>query len=120
MTNPVFPTLSQGQDSKLYGIELEDTALKTQMDGGYVVSRAKHTRRPRRSFKTGFTFIPSADKLLLEGFYDSVRGGSVIFDWTDPSTKVVYQVRFAEKLSFAYEGVGSNQKWSVSISLDQA
>lgn len=120
MANPIFPTLAKGQDSKHYGVELEDPAMRTQMEGGYVVSRAKHTRRPRRTFKTGFTGIGAADYATLQNFWDTVRGGSVIFDWTDPITNVVWQVRFAEKLVFKYAGIGNTRLWDVMASFEQA
>lgn len=120
MTNPVFPTTSKGQDSKFYEVSREDPALKTEMEGGYVVSRAKHTRRPRRKFKTGYTGIGNADRVILEGFYDKVRGGSVVFDWKDPIEQTVYQVRFAQPPAFKYAGIGINQLWDVTIELEQA
>jgi hypothetical protein len=119
MANPVFPTLSTGQNSALYGVELEDQSMKTPTDGGYVISRPKHTRKPRRSFKTGFTKLRVEDRELLEDFYESVRGGSVIFDWTDPSTKKVHQVRFEGTLSFKYSGAGRLQFWNVEFALQE-
>lgn len=121
MTNPVFPTMDKDQDSRFYGVELEDVAMKTKMDGGYVVSRAKHTRRPRRTFSTGFSGIGNPDRARLESFYDQVRGGADVFDWTDPIEQKVYQVRFADnKLSFRYVGIGISQLWDVQIRLEQA
>lgn len=120
MTNPVFPTMDKDQDSRFYSVDLEDKAMKSQMDGGYVVSRAKHTRRPRRSFKTGFTGILNADRARLEAFYELVGGGSVVFDWTDPIEQKVYQVRFGAALSFKYSGIGIAQLWDVQIQLEQA
>jgi hypothetical protein len=120
MTNPVFPTMTKAQDSKFYEIAQEDVTMKTAMDGGYVVSRAKHTRKPRRSFKTGFSGILNPDRVRLMDFYDLVHGGSVIFDWTDPIEHVVYQVRFDGPMSFKYVGIGSSQLWDVQFQLQQA
>jgi hypothetical protein len=127
MTNPVFPTLSTGQDSSKYTRALEDVAMKTTMDGGYVVSRAKHTRAPRRTFTSGFTSIRKADKELLEAFYDTVKGGSVIFDWIDPTTQmgvsptpVTYAVRFTGEFKWQYRGIGPTELWDVTFTLEQA
>ena len=120
MTNPVFPKMDKEQDSKFYEISLEDVALKTQLDGGYVVSRAKHTRKPRKTFQTGYSSILNADRARLEAFYAQVRGGSVVFDWTDPIDKVVHQVRFADEMRFQYVGVGVAQLWDVQFKLEQA
>lgn len=120
MSNPVFPTLSKGQDSQFYEMTPEDPALKTQMEGGYVVSRPKHTRKPRRTFKTGFSSITQADYTTLMTFWETVRGGSLIFDWTDPATGTVYQVRFAAQPAFKYVGKGNTRLWDVQMTLEQA
>lgn len=119
MTNLVFPT-DPAQDAKYYEMELEDPALRTQMEGGYVVTRPKHTRKPRRTFKSGCTAITTDQRKVLEGFYDAVRGGSAIFDWADPVTGEVFQVRFKEKITFKYTGVGISQLWDVQFTLEQA
>lgn len=127
MTNPVFPvgSMTSKEDSKMFSVESEDVSMRTPMDGGYVVSRVKHTRAPRKTFKTGFTSIKSADKAILQNFYDNVvKGGSLVFDWTDPSTAssvtpVVYTVRFVGPLLFTYVGLGGSQLWTTSITLEQ-
>jgi hypothetical protein len=120
MPNPIFPTLTNAPDSSKYGLEVEDPSMKTEMDGGYVVSRAKHTRTPRKKFSTGYTMLKNTDRDTLQAFYNTVRGGSVIFDWTDPASLVVYQVRFAAALTFTYTGVGTSQRWDVVLRLEQA
>lgn len=122
MSNPQFPTLSTGSDSALYALELEDVALKTKIDGGYVVSRAKHTRKPRKTFTTGYTDLKPADKTLIQDFYENVaKGGSVVFDWTDPASSTVYQVRFVDgPLQWKYTGIGPTQRWQVQFRLEQA
>lgn len=126
MPNPVFPTLTSGQDSKLYTMTPEDPAIISEMEGGYVVSRPRHTRKPRRTFTTGYTEIREADKVLLENFYDTVRGGSLIFDWTDPQsvmnggTAKTYQVRFQGEVKFVYRGIGKTKVWDVQFTLQQA
>lgn len=137
MTAPNFPVLAKSQDSKYFTVEMEDVALKTKMDGGYVVSRAKHTRKPRKTFKAGYTGISNADKLILQNFYESVGGGSVIFNWVSPIKLVTsvmqqngsqitvtstdsYAVRFVEKMIFQYAGIGNTQMWDVQFSIEQA
>lgn len=118
MTTPFFPPLSTTQDSKFYSVEMEDVALMSQMDGGYVVSRARTTKAPRTTFTTGFTSISNADMQTLQAFYASVMGGSVIFGWNDPITGTTWQVRFIDKkLNFKYTGLGIAQLWDVQFSL---
>ena len=122
MTNPAFPVLSRGQDSKFYTVTQENPALSTKIEGGYVVSRPKHTRKPRKTFTTGFTGLSTNDRATLQAFYDTVRGGSMVFDWQDPITLNVYQVRFQgeDGLQFKYVGMGNQRLWDVSFSLQQA
>jgi len=126
MPNPTFPTLSRGQDSSLYSVELEDVSAATPMEGGYVVSRAKHTRAPRKTFTSGFTDITEADKALLDAFWTTVRGGSVIFDWIDPASAnggapVTYSVRFlGGPLKFDYRGHGPTKRYDVRFTVQQA
>jgi len=119
MTNPVFPKMDKEMDSSLYSVEQEDKSLKTKMEGGYVVSRAKHTRKPRKTWRVGYTALLAPDKKRLMEFYDVVDC-SLIFDWTDPPTQEVYQVRFAATPSYNYKGMGHTQLWDVQLQLEQA
>ena len=119
MSNPQFPTLSKGQDSKHFDFTPEDPSLQTPMDGGYMASRAKHTRTPRLTFKSGFTEITNDDKNALMSFYNQVKGGSVIFDWIHPVDGTTYSVRFKGKLNFVYAGIGSTARWNVTFTIEQ-
>lgn len=131
MANPVFPNIvaakpvtpkfSTGEDSKNFSLEYEDPSMVSKMDGGYVVSRAKFTRPPRRTWTSGYTSISNSDKAILENFYKSVMGGAVIFDWTSPQDGQVYQVRFVGgSLKFRYTGVGTSQLWDVTYQVQEA
>lgn len=123
MSNPVFPALTLtrgGQDSQTYKVALEDVTIKSPIEGGYVVSRARHTRPPRKTFDVSYKSISDADRKTLEAFYGTVRGGSVVFDWTDPVDKQLWQVRFESELTFNYTGVGTTKLWDVSFKVQQA
>ena len=123
MANPIFPTLALakgGQDSTQFTITPEDVAIKSEMEGGYVVSRARHTRTPRKTFGTGYKSISDADRQTLLAFYAQVGGGAVIFDWTDPVDKLTWQVRFDGEMAFRYVGIGTTKLWDVSFRLQQA
>jgi hypothetical protein len=115
----VFPKLDKEQDSRFYEVVLEDVGMKSPLDGGYVASRPKHTRRPRRSFKTGYSKISNADRATLEAFYTQTLGSSIIFEWCDPVECFTYQVRFAGPMSFKYVGMGVSQLWEAQIQLEQ-
>ena len=120
MANPIFPSdLADQQDSKFYNRSNEDQALKTPIEGGYVVSRPRHTRTARITFTTGFTSMTDAQRIELENFYDSQRGPSNVFDWIDPATGTTYTVRFTDKLDFKYTGMGPTKLWDVTFSLEQ-
>ena len=120
MPNPVFPTLSQGQDSKQFSMVQEDPTLSSPVEGGYVITRARHTRTPRKTFTSGFTGIGAADKALLEAFLNTVRVGSVIFDWTNPEDSAVYQVRFTKPVTFRYVGIRDTRLWDVQFEVQTA
>lgn len=122
MPNPIYPTLPSGSlpDSAQFGQDLEDPAMRTEMEGGYVATRPKHTRAPRKTWMVAYRNLTDDDKLSLETFWGTVRGGSVIFDWTNPSNLTVYQVRFKDPLKFRYTGIGSSQRWDCSFSVEQA
>src|SRR4051812_39783284 len=123
MTTPVFPyILSTGeeQDSKKFSVEFEDPAIRSDMEGGYVYSRARFTRQPRRTWTTGYTFIKQQGKVDIQTFWNTVRGGSVIFQWRNPQDGLDYLVRFVGgSLKFNYVGAGTNYRWDVSFSVEE-
>ena len=94
-----FPTLVSSQDSKKYRVELDDNTMSEELEGGYTVTRARTTRRARRTWNIGYTEITDADKIALENFFGQVLN-AVIFNWTNTENNVVYQARFVGKLAF--------------------
>jgi len=114
-----FP-LADRQDAKYYQVEQEDPAMRTEMEGGYVYSRPRFTRTPRKTFTTGFTNLSNDEKNTLEAFWNTVKGGSEIFQWTDPVENVVVEVRFTAPIQFNYAGYEGNHRWDCSsIVLEQ-
>ena len=123
MPTPIFPhvlTTGDEQDSKKFTVDLEDPAIRTEMEGGYVMSRPRFTRASRRTWQTGYTFIKTAGKTELETFWNTVRGGSLIFQWRNPADGLDYLVRFKGGMKFTYVGVGTNQRWDVTFSVEEA
>ncbi|KVQ35786.1 hypothetical protein [Burkholderia cepacia] len=121
MTYTTMPFCDQ-QDSSKFQQGKENPAIGSKMDGGYVVTRPRHTRRPRRKFSTGFTNMSQADRDAFDAFFDSVHGGSVIFTYIHPTTKEQILVRFTPdtELSWKYSGVGKNFRWDVDFKLEEA
>jgi phage-related protein len=108
------PALLVGkEDSADHAIEVEDPAVRSETDGGYVYTRARHTRAPRESFTTGFTNITQAQWVALRDFYKSKFGGTESFTWTSPTDGVERIVRFKGPLKPRYSGAGTNYRWDV-------
>ena len=117
-----FPpgTMTAKEDSKYRSDKQADPSMRKETDGGYVVTRARYTRAPRKTFTTGFTGISQADKAAFMAFWDSKKGGADYFTWKDPVTNTVYTVRFAGTPEFKYEGFGSTFLWDITgIQLEQ-
>lgn len=121
-TSTNFPTLSANAvpDSSQFRVSYEDPSMRTDMEGGYVITRARHTRPPRRTWMVVYRMLTNADRALLETLWDTVRGGSATFNWTNPQNSTTYEVRFKDPLNFSYSGRGTNQRWDCSFSLEQA
>jgi hypothetical protein len=119
MPNPVMPYADE-QDSKHFSVSAEDVAIRSDVEGGYEITRARHTRTPRRAWTSGFTYLNETKKDALETFFfDTVKGGSVIFDWTNPNDQDVHAVRLIKLPTFKYVGNGSNKRWDVTFEVRQ-
>jgi phage-related protein len=115
-----FPTLSTKEDSRHFKVTQEDTAMRTNMEGGYVVTRPRHTRAPRKTYTTGFTDISGVDAQTLLDFWDQVRGGSEAFYYTHPISQQRILVRFAKEIDFKYVGMGETPLWNATnITLEE-
>ena len=121
MTNPVFPAdLAAIQDSKYFQVDLEDKAIKGEVEGGYVHARPRHTRRPRRTFKTGFTELSQTQFDALVAFYDLV-GTYAKFEYLNPATGEQFTVRFGKPFTGKYAGMGLTRLYNVTeIELKEA
>jgi hypothetical protein len=107
-----FP-LADKQDSSKFGFEQEDVGIRSEMEGGYVLTRPRHNRNPRRTWHTGFSDLSNIDKLTLETFIDA-QGTYLAFNYTLPVTGDIINVRFKQMPKFEYKGFGANLRWDVS------
>lgn len=110
---------TQGWDSSLYEVTSEDPAIKTEMEGGYMVSRPRHTRLPRRTFSLGWRSMSAIDAGVLKSFYDAMRGASLSFNWTDPNTNTTVTVRFKDGLTLKYVGKGSLKLYDCNLKFEE-
>lgn len=121
MTTPVFPldNNTQGWDSKLYKVTSEDPAIKAEMEGGYMISRPRHTRTPRKTIQFGWHSMADADYQALKAFWNQVFGGSMNFTWHDPYTNTDLTVRFKQAIDETYVGMGDTRLWDVTVTVEQ-
>lgn len=108
-----FPPAGLKEDSKYFSIVKEDKAIKSESDGGYVYSRPRHARMPRRTFSTGFTNLSQAQWLALSRFIDT-KGCFAIFTYKAPNTGEMIDVRFAAIPTEKYTGIGGIHKYDVT------
>lgn len=107
-----FP-LATKQDGAEFGFEQEDVGIRAEMEGGYVLTRPRHTRTPRRTWKTGFTGLNNTDKTTFEGFVNT-HGTHTAFNYTLPTTATVVNVRFKSMPKYKYTGLGDNLMWDIT------
>jgi hypothetical protein len=122
MATPTYPTLPSGTkpDGAQFAAEREDPSMSTDMEGGYVITRPKHTRTPRYTWSVAYQQLTTEDEATLQTFWNTVKGGSMIFSWAHPLTSVSYLVRFKGPIRWSYTGWGVRIRWSCSFSVEQA
>jgi hypothetical protein len=107
----VFP-LAAKQDAAEYGFEQEDKGIRSEMEGGYVLSRPRFTGAPRRTWKTGFNNLSDTDKGTFEAFF-AIYGTYQEFDYNIPTGGGTVVVRFKQAPKYEYKGFGSNFRWNI-------
>lgn len=112
----VFPTLSTLPDQEHFREGRTHNTMKSKAEAGYVFSRPRTTRRPRRTFATGYTNITSADKAALQALWDEVFGQAESFTWPHPTTGEGIVVRFMmDSLDFTYAGFRDGEhRWDIA------
>lgn len=108
-----------GEDSAKYQEILDNPAIVVESDNGYAFSRPRYTRRARRDFTTGFTHLTDIQKQTLEQFYVDRMGGVEPFYYELPVTKDMVAVRFTDKLTFKYVGMGGVHLWDVDFTIKE-
>ena len=113
MTMTDFPTLTRKVDVENFDETQEDPTMRSKTDGGYLFTRPRTTRRPRKSFTIGLIDMPDADKVALQTFWDQVTG-SVAFNWTHPVSAEVFVVRLMKPIKFVQTGPGNSHRWDAT------
>lgn len=107
-----FPTLSNTEDARKYGFDTEDVGMRSDMEGGYVLTRPRHTRAPRRIWKTGFTAVVHTDYQTFLDFWME-NGTFTAFTYTTKIDNEAVNVRFSQKPTFKYVGLGETPLWDI-------
>jgi hypothetical protein len=70
---PAFPLShqTQGWDSKKFKVSSENPSITTPMEGGYTISRPRHTRPPRKTWRMGWECMKDTDYQTLKAFWDA-------------------------------------------------
>lgn len=123
-TYPLMPNLGRvssvtGEDSSKHSVEMEDPAIRVESENGYVFTRPKHTRGARQTISSGFTAIDEGQRQILLDFYRKQHGGVLPFYYKNPVSGDLQLVRFADKLTFTYKGIGGVHLWDVVFKLSE-
>lgn len=115
----VFPPvgITEKEDAKLYGVELQDSTITSDTEGGYEYTRPRFTRAPSRTFKSGFTSLDGAQYEAFEAFWQ-VNQSHTAFDWTNPATGELIRGRMREP-TVKYEGIGLSRLYTVTYSIKE-
>lgn len=88
--------------------------IKKTSDSGHTRIRATG-RAPKKEFTLEWEFLPSADKAILQTFFDDNQ--SLEFSWTHFETEETYTVYFVnDDIKFEYAAVGY---WKTEITIGE-
>lgn len=107
-------------DAATFTEESENPSITpAKMEGGYVLTRPRFTRRPRRTFTFRLRHLTDDDVTTLRQFWDDMLGSSQAFVFVHPQTGDDVNVRFGDgmKLKFNRVGFGPVSKWDADITL---
>ncbi len=115
---PFFPTFGGKEDASKFGMEVEDAGMRSEMEGGYVLTRPRFTRPPRRTWSTGFTSIDEVNFQAFVQFFNEY-GTYKGFTYVVPTTNENVNVRFSQKPTFKYVGIGTTSMWDIDAKLEE-
>ena len=101
------------EHSKYHRITPIDPNIRAEMEGGYIITRARNNREPRRQIRTGYELLYDNEKLVLESFQNGRKITGLTFTYALPTTGEIVVVRFEQPISFEYIGMGPTKLWRV-------
>ena len=95
-----------------------DPTVRSQYEGGYVSSRSRFTRIPRR-WDVKYEWMTTVNKGTLQTFEEARGVGSESFTWTNPMDSTSYTVRFLEPVRYTPTLLTNFQYWTVEFILEE-
>lgn len=96
---PILPRAENGSSS--FGEKLSDSTIESICDGGYKLTRPRHTR-VTGTWTFAWNALSTEDYKKIRGFYEKVQN-SMSFTWTNPLDGETYTVRFTGNWSWIYD-----------------
>ena len=90
-------------------------AIRSEMESGIVLTRARYTRT-RRVWTLTWANLRGGNYRTLRNFYVAKKGGSLSFSWTHPIENITITVRFNGDLTAKFT---EKDCWSVSLQLEE-
>ena len=95
-----FPTLT-AQPAYPIGVEQLDSVVRTPFEAGYVQTRRRYTRQPRK-FTIHYPFMSATDRGTLDTHFNvEGAGGAAAFDWINPENTTTYSVRYSRPIVYS-------------------
>lgn len=113
-----YPTLSRDPIPSSYKeTKAYDPSIRSQFEDGKILSRARFTANKKR-WDLVYTYLTTADKVLLDDFQDTVMVGADTFTWTNPdqNDNTSYTVRLEKPIEFKLHS-GSTLEYQAMVSL---
>ena len=117
MANPVWPvTLPAFVQEGGFSEAIQDQTVESSMDTGPAKIRRRFTKSLR---KFGITMYMTPEQVTtFETFWQTtVKGGSIVFDWVHPRTRVAAALRFRNPAP-AYTTIGGGAAVVVTFTLE--
>ena len=97
-----------------------DPTVRSQYEGGYVSTRSRFTRIPRR-WDVKYEWMTTVNKGTLQTFEEARGVGSESFTWTNPIPLVstTHAVRFLEPMRCIPVPKTNFQYWTVEFILEE-
>lgn len=98
-----------------------DPTIRSDFEAGYVQTRARFTRIPKR-WPITYRDTPDADKETVEAFEATLGVGSDSFNWTDPATGDTHTVRLAGPIRYKPTHqfiIPGTTHWTLTMTLEE-